>query len=126
VKANILQVLMNQNANKVEAKAFEAGNQMEEWRSLFLSLVYFHAVVLERRRFGPIGWNVQYDFNESDFKISMRQLRNMLDEYEDIPFSALKYLTGECYYGGKVTDHWDRRTLTTIIGKFYCPEALAA
>lgn len=46
----------------------------------------------------------------------------MLDDYTDIPFKALIYLTGECYYGGKVTDDWDRRVLNALLNVFYCDE----
>ena len=58
-------------------------------------------------------------FNENDLRISMRQLRMFLDEYEDMPLEMLTYTCGECNYGGKVTDGKDRRTLMTILTDFY-------
>lgn len=40
-------------------------------------------------------------------------------ENSQIPFAALKYLTSECNYGGRVTDDKDRRLITTLLDDYY-------
>ena len=41
-----------------------------QYRKLVFALAFFHSVILERRKYGPIGWNVHYQWMNSDFNIS--------------------------------------------------------
>lgn len=52
--------------------------------------------------------------------MSEKLLSLYLNDYEEIPWDALKYLIAGVSYGGHVTDDWDRRLLTTYINDYFC------
>jgi dynein heavy chain len=60
----------------------------------------------------------------SDLQVSVMQLHQFTNAYPDVPFTALTYLTGECNYGGRVTDERDRRVLKSLLQDFYSESAL--
>ncbi|GAA6221830.1 dynein heavy chain 1, axonemal-like [Lates japonicus] len=101
-----------------------SSNKISNFKSLLLSLCLFHGIALERRKFGPLGFNIPYEFTDGDLNICISQLKMFLDEYQDIPYKVLKYTAGEINYGGRVTDDWDRRCLLSVLEDFYCPAVL--
>nr|XP_021503796.1 dynein heavy chain 2, axonemal [Meriones unguiculatus] len=96
-----------------------------KYKKLLFALCFFHSILLERKKFLQLGWNIVYGFNDSDFEVSENLLSLYLDEYEETPWDALKYLIAGVNYGGHVTDDWDRRLLTTYINDYFCDLSLS-
>ena len=44
--------------------------------------------------------------------------KSLENKEETIPWNSLKYLIGEAMYGGRVTDDFDRRVLTTYLDEY--------
>uniref|UniRef100_A0A8C0W387 Dynein axonemal heavy chain 1 n=1 Tax=Castor canadensis TaxID=51338 RepID=A0A8C0W387_CASCN len=120
VKANLLK-----SYNSLNDDFLLSCNKVMEFKSLLLSLCLFHGNALERRKFGPLGFNIPYEFTDGDLRICISQLKMFLDEYDDIPYKVLKYTAGEINYGGRVTDDWDRRCVMNILEDFYNPAVLS-
>lgn len=119
LRANLLNIYGN-----LDPKLIQSNKQQYEFHCLLYGLSFFHGIIQERRKYGSIGWNIPYEFTDSDFKISLSQLMLFLNEETELPFLPLIYLTGECNYGGRVTDSWDRRCIITLLSEIYCNNIL--
>ena len=97
-------------------------------RRLCLALCFFHGLVQERRRYGALGWNVQYAWSRPDLDAALLTLSSALGEQgagEDnggggggaaaLPWEELSYMTGAIHYGGRVTDSTDLRCLQCML-----------
>ncbi|XP_062843095.1 dynein axonemal heavy chain 1 [Trichomycterus rosablanca] len=121
IKANLLKTYLSLSNDFLDSCLKAA-----EFKCLLLSLCIFHGNAIERRKFGPLGFNIPYEFTDGDLRICISQLKMFLDEYQDIPYKVLKYTAGEINYGGRVTDDWDRRCIMNVLQDFYCPAVLNA
>jgi len=98
--------------------------KIKELKKMCFGLCFFHGLILERRGFGPVGWNNAYGFSEPDRDISRLQLKAFLEDFEGVPYEALNYMVSEANYGGRVTDTQDRRAIVCILKGFYTPQIL--
>ncbi|VDM31109.1 unnamed protein product [Hydatigera taeniaeformis] len=109
----------------VKEDQFSTCTKPEKYKKLLFCLCFFHSVLIERRKFRMLGWNVTYEFNDADFEVSENILSTYLDQYQETPWEALRYLIAGINYGGHVTDDWDRRLLLTYVNGYFTENAIS-
>ncbi|CAK0759668.1 Dynein gamma chain, flagellar outer arm [Coccomyxa viridis] len=100
-----------------------------EWRQLLYLETFLHSVVQERRKFGPIGWNVPYEFNLSDLSACVQFLQNHMLEMDakraPAPgWETIRYMVSVVQYGGRITDEYDKLLMDTLAEKYFQPSNL--
>eukprot|EP00741_Cyanophora_paradoxa_P005992 tig00000955_g5810.t1 len=103
---------------------FENSTKQSELRTIVFALCFFHSVLLERKKFGPQGWNMKYPFNIGDLTASAMVCNNYLESNAKVPWEDLKYIFGEIMYGGHIVDDWDRRLCNAYLNAYMKEELL--
>ena len=99
---------------------FERCQEKSKYKKLLFCLAWFHSLLLERRKFLALGWNIPYDFNDADFLICENIIAMYVDEYpEETPWDAIRYLIAQANYGGRITDDWDRRLCLVYVNQLF-------
>jgi len=98
----------------------------EKWRTLVYTQCFLHSVVQERRKFGPIGWCVPYEYNNSDLDACLlfleRHLSATVMVQQPLSWITVQYMVAEAQYGGRITDDLDRELFNTYAAKWFLDE----
>ena len=100
----------------------------EAWRRLVYVQAFLHSIVQERRKFGPIGWSVPYEFNSSDMEASLLFLEKHLSSTvmvgQPLSWTTIQYMIAEVQYGGRITDDLDRELFNTYANRWLADDVV--
>merc|ERR1711988_385802 len=65
-----------------------------QWRSLLYAICFQHSVVQERRKFGPLGWCVPYEYNDGDLNACIMFLEKHLYQ-QALSWPTLQYMVSQ-------------------------------
>ena len=94
-------------------------------RAIVFGLSMFHAVMIERKKFGPKGFNMMYPFATGDLRDSVVCLQNYMENTSGkIPWEDLRYIFGQIMYGGHIVNDFDRILCVAYLDHYLKDELL--
>ena len=102
---------------------------------LYFLLTWFHATVIERLQYVPVGWSKSYEFSETDLNCAFSSFDGWIDSISkgrshidpnEIPWDALHAMLGQSLYGGRIDNEFDQRLLNSFITKFFCANSFSS
>lgn len=98
----------------------------DKWKSVVFTMCFMHNVLLERRKYGPIGFCHPYEFSNADLDSCLTYLEKLspTGNFEDSKWKMAKFMVCEIQYGGKITDERDRDLVNAYGEDFFKAEIL--
>jgi dynein heavy chain len=121
LKSNLMRTFLDINSEE-----YESCTKPDVYKKILFAVAFFNALILERKKFGAVGWNIQYEWMQSDLKAACDQVRMYVEEQVLVPWETLNVSIAEITYGGRVTDIWDKRSISSILRKYIAPVLLEA
>ena len=121
LRANLRQNFLNMTEE--DFSGIEEGKE-NAWHRLLFAVVFYNAVCTERKKFGPVGWNIAYGWMQSDLNTGILMLRNYLNEQKEVPYDTIVNMVGAICFGGRCTDKWDKRCNVSILRHYIVPAVL--
>eukprot|EP00928_Gymnodinium_smaydae_P036015 TRINITY_DN25241_c1_g1_i2.p1 TRINITY_DN25241_c1_g1~~TRINITY_DN25241_c1_g1_i2.p1 ORF type:complete len:985 (+),score=107.84 TRINITY_DN25241_c1_g1_i2:410-2956(+) len=101
-----------------------------QWRALVYVQSFLHAVSVERRSFGSVGWCAPYEFSDGDLHATLqflgRQAESILTRDTGIDWKSVQHLISEVFYGGRISDTADHRIMCAYVQRYFTNETFTS
>lgn len=125
LKANMMDCLRGINPKRLESCPIETIR-------IFFLVAFFHATLIERLRYTPLGFSKAFEFNDSDAETALDTIecwvqrvskgRSNIDP-SAVPWDALKSILKTSVYGGKIDNTADQLLLDSFVDSLFTPQA---